>query len=143
MHPDTMFVVPCYSLQTVHRPSACSLQHLPVLLCIINKAEAMQKLTCTSMTALCRWITSSTSLGEMFSPPRMIMSFSLPTILQYPFSSKTATSPVCSQRALSTTCSVPLLMHSGILLCSILLCGMHLCQLPLQRALLFNHLTGT
>ena len=48
---------------------------------------------------------SSTSAGEIFSPPRMIMSFSRPTTLQYPASFSIARSPVCIHPALSTTCS--------------------------------------
>ena len=50
-----------------------------------------------SCTAGCSRSTVSTSIGEIFSPPRLIISFSRPLMRRYPSSSSTPWSPVRNQ----------------------------------------------
>ena len=49
---------------------------------------------------------SSISRGEIFSPPRMTTSFSLPVILKLPSGRRMARSPVCTQPSLSMACAL-------------------------------------
>ena len=54
-------------------------------------------MTATSATAGCVTSRSSTSLAEMFSPPRMMMSLSRSVTVRYPSASTRPTSPVLNQ----------------------------------------------